>query len=93
MGVSSGIFLGYFLPLLKYQFRWAGHVSRIEDHRIPMNALYGKLSIGHREIGAQKKRYKDCLKKSLTACNVDPLCRLLLLLARLINCQDVVLDE
>ena len=39
-----------------------------------MIALYGELSTGHREIGGPKKRYKDCIKKSLTACHVDPPC-------------------
>ena len=57
--------------LLNYQLRWAGHVSRMEDHRLPKIALYGELSTGFRERGAPKKRYKDCLKKSLTTCHVD----------------------
>ncbi|XP_037779487.1 uncharacterized protein LOC119576032 [Penaeus monodon] len=53
--------------LLKSQLRWAGHVSRMEEHRLPKIALYGKLSTGHRDRGAPKKRYKDSLKKSLGA--------------------------
>ena len=57
--------------LLKSQLRWAGHVSRMEDHRLPKIALYGELSTGHRERGAPKKRYKDSLKKSLGACHID----------------------
>ena len=60
--------------LLKYHLRWAGHVSRMEDHRLPKIALYGELSSGHRDRGAPKKRYKDYLKKSLTACHVDHKC-------------------
>ncbi|XP_076061594.1 uncharacterized protein LOC143037342 [Oratosquilla oratoria] len=60
--------------LLKYQLRWAGHVSRMEDHRLPKIVLYGELSTGHRERGAPKKRCKDCLKKSLTACHIDHQC-------------------
>ena len=61
---------------LKYQLRWAEHVSRNEDHRLPNIALYGELSIGRRKRRAPKKRYEDCLKKSLTARHVDPLfCR------------------
>ena len=50
--------------LLKYQLRWAGHVSRIEDHRLPKIILHGELSTGLRYRGALKKHYKDCLKKS-----------------------------
>ena len=57
--------------LLKSQLRWAGHVSRMEDHRLPKIVLYGELSTGHRERGAPKKRYKDGLKKSLATCNID----------------------
>ena len=50
--------------LLKYKLRWAGHVSRIEDHRLPYVILCGELSTSHRDRGAPKKHYKDCLKKS-----------------------------
>ncbi|KAI8484505.1 hypothetical protein Bbelb_377760 [Branchiostoma belcheri] len=57
--------------LLKIQLRWAGHVSRMEDHRLPKIVLYGELSTGHRNRGAPKKRFKDCLKKSLSSCNID----------------------
>ncbi|XP_063595009.1 uncharacterized protein LOC134771986 [Penaeus indicus] len=57
--------------LLKSQLRWAGHVSRMEEHRLPKIVLYGELSTGHRDRGAPKKRYKDSLKKSLGACQID----------------------
>ena len=57
--------------ILKYQLRWAGHVSRMEDHRLPKIVMFGELASGHRERGAPKKRFKDSLKKSLTACNID----------------------
>ena len=59
--------------LLKVQLRWAGHVSRMEDHRLPKIILYGELSSGLRNKGAPKKRYKDTLKKSLGACNISHL--------------------
>ena len=57
--------------LLKSQLRWVGHVARMEDHRLPKIVLYGELSSGHRNIGGPKKKYKDCLKKSLRACHID----------------------
>ena len=57
--------------LLKSQLRWAGHVSRMDDHRLPKIVLYGELSTGHRDRGAPKKRFKDSLKKSLGACHID----------------------
>ena len=59
--------------LLKIQLRWAGHVSRMEDHRLPKIILYGELSSGLRNRGAPKKRYKENLKKSLGACNISHL--------------------
>ena len=57
--------------LMKTQLRWAGHVSRMENHRLPKIALYGELSTGYRNRGAPKKRFKDSLKKSLNACHID----------------------
>ena len=57
--------------LLKIQLHWAGHVSRMADHRLPKIILYGELSSGLRNRGAPKKRCKDTLKKSLGACNIS----------------------
>ena len=59
--------------LLKIQLRWAGHVPRMDDHRLPKIILYGELSSGLRNRGAPKKRYKDNIKKSLGACNISHL--------------------
>ena len=47
--------------LLKSQLRWAGYVSRMEDHRLPKIVLYGELATVYHDIGAPKKRYKDNL--------------------------------
>ena len=57
--------------LLRSQLRWAGHVSRMDDHRLPKMALFGELRTGQRNRGAPKKRFKDCLRKSLTIGNID----------------------
>ena len=57
--------------LLKAQLRWAGHVSRMEDHHLPKITLYGELSSGQRDRGAPKKRYKDSLRKYLGVCHID----------------------
>ena len=71
--------------LLKTQQRWAGHVHRMEDHRLPNIVLYGELISGSRNRGAPKKRHNDSLKTSLKACHINPrvsscrrLCRLAL---------------
>ena len=57
--------------LLKTQLCWAGHVSKMEDHRLPKIILYGQLSTGHRDKGAPLKKYKDTLKRSLSTFNID----------------------
>jgi len=46
-----------------YQPRWAGHVWRMTDNRLPKAVLYGELSVGERKTGCQKLRYKDVLKR------------------------------
>ena len=57
--------------LLRSQLRWAGHVHRMDDCRLPKRLLYGELSAGKRSHGRPKKRYKDTLKESLKRCNIS----------------------
>jgi len=57
--------------LMKHQARWAGHIVRMEDDRIPKRLFYGELSEGKRSQGGQKKRYKDSLKVSLKTLQID----------------------
>lgn len=56
--------------LLRCQLRWAGHVYRMDDTRLPKRLFYGELITGKRSHGGQKKRYKDTLKASLKRCNI-----------------------
>lgn len=56
----------------KAQLRWAGHVSRMSDTRIPKQLLYGELSQGKRKVGGQRKRFKDSLKVSLKDFSISP---------------------
>ena len=58
--------------LKRSQLRWAGHVHRMDDDRIPKKLLYGELVEGKRSHGGQKKRYKDTLKATLKDCKIDP---------------------
>lgn len=51
--------------LLTRQFRWAGHLSRMEDTRLPKAVFYGELCQGKRDRGAPRKRFKDQLKRQL----------------------------
>ncbi|XP_044171386.1 uncharacterized protein LOC114973897 [Acropora millepora] len=56
--------------LLRHQLRWAGHVHRMDDCRLPKRLFYGELSTGKRTTGRPKKRYKDTLKEVLKLCTI-----------------------
>ena len=60
-----------FSTLMKAQLRWAGHLARMPDHRLPKKLFYGELQQGKRSQGGQKKRYKDCLRSSLKAFEIN----------------------
>ena len=57
--------------LMLRQLRWAGHVSRMEDSRIPKAVFYGELVEGKRNRGAPRKRFKDQLKKQLSQAGIN----------------------
>jgi len=57
--------------LIKSQCRWAGHVVRMDDSRIPKILLYGQLEDAPRKIGRPLLRYKDKLKANLKSLDLD----------------------
>ena len=57
--------------LAQTQLRWAGHVARMRDHRLPKQLLFGELTEGKRKACGPKKRFKDTLKSSLKAFDVQ----------------------
>ena len=57
--------------LQKAQVRWAGHVTRMPDYRLPKQLVYGELCYGKRSLGGQKKCFKYTLKKTFTSFNID----------------------
>lgn len=54
--------------IIKSQMRWAGHVTRMADCRLPKQILYSELEEGQRTRGGQRKRFKDVLKNNLKRC-------------------------
>ena len=52
------------------QLRWSGHVSRMDDSRLPKQLFHAELSTGKRHKGGQRKQYKDVLKSTLKAYNI-----------------------
>ena len=56
--------------LLQVQLRWAGHVTRMEDVRMP-KAVFSELQEGKRHRGAPRKRYKDHLKRQLAQAGIS----------------------
>jgi len=63
--------LSVFCLLKRVQLRWAGHLTRMPEHRLPKAIFYSELAVGRRNVGAPKKRYKDTLKQSLKDCSID----------------------
>eukprot|EP00058_Branchiostoma_floridae_P013920 XP_002599408.1 hypothetical protein BRAFLDRAFT_102686 [Branchiostoma floridae] len=56
--------------LMSRQLRWAGHLARMEDTRMPKAVFYGELCLGKRARGAPRKRYKDQLKQQLRVAGI-----------------------
>ena len=52
--------------------RWAGHLCRMNNGRLPKITLFGELAGGTRPVGRPKKRYKDQLKCVMKSFNIDP---------------------
>ena len=51
------------------QLRWTGHVTRMENSRLPKAVFYGELKDGSRKVGAPRLRYKDAFKRHLKNIN------------------------
>ena len=56
--------------LKRRRLRWLGHVSRMEDGRIPKDILYGELAIGERTVGRQLLRFRDVAKRDLISSKI-----------------------
>ena len=59
--------------LMQARLRWAGHVARMPDHRLPKRLFYSELQEGKRSQGWQKKRFRDNLKIPVKAFAIKPI--------------------
>ena len=55
----------------KNQLRWAGHIVRMADSRLPKQIFFSELCQGERSRGRPTLRFKDTLKASLKCFNID----------------------
>ena len=60
-----------FALLSQRRLRWLGHVSRMDDGRIPKVLLYGELATGTRPTRRPTLRFKDVCKRDLKAGNIN----------------------
>ena len=51
--------------LMYRNLRWAGHVARLENDRLPKLILYSQLKDGTRNVGRPKLRFKGTVKRNL----------------------------
>ena len=58
--------------IIKSQLRWSGHIARMLIDRIPKQIFYGEVESGQRPRGGQMKRYRDVLKSSMKASEINP---------------------
>ena len=68
---KAGI-LSMFALLSQRRLRWLGHVSRMDDGRIPKDLLYGQLEIGSRPVGRPALRFKDVCKRDMKNRDINP---------------------
>ena len=57
--------------LLQVLLRWADHITRMKDVRMPKAVFFSELQEGKRDRGASRKRYKDQLKKQLAQAGIS----------------------
>jgi hypothetical protein len=56
--------------LLRHRLRWAGHVMRMDDTRLPKKIFLSELATGSRKVGRPLLRYKDTIKDAMNKCGI-----------------------
>ena len=57
--------------LLQVQLRWAGHITRMEDVRMPKAVFFSELQEGKSDRGAPRMRYKEQLRRQLVQAGIS----------------------
>ena len=57
--------------IMRNQMRWAGHLIRMDDSRLPKRLFFGELKHGKRPSHKPKKRFKDVIKSNLKVMGLD----------------------
>ena len=66
------LLLRHLQSILRIKLRWAGHVRKMPESRLPKAILYSELASGNWNQGGQKLRYMDQLKRHMKICGIDP---------------------
>ena len=56
--------------IMQNQLRWAGHLVRLDDSRLPKQLFYSELAIGKRPQHKPRKRWRDSLKETLKSFDI-----------------------
>jgi hypothetical protein len=57
--------------LQRSQLQWTNYLHSMPYNRIPKYLFYGELKAGRKVGDGQSKRYKDVLRSTLNAVNID----------------------
>ena len=56
--------------LFRHRLRWAGHLMRMDEERLPRKIFLSELDDGARSIGRPLLRYKDTVKQAMKKCEI-----------------------
>ena len=57
--------------LVQRQLRWARHLYRMDESRLPRRIYYGELAVGWRSVGRPRKRDKDVIASHMRKGGID----------------------
>ena len=57
--------------LIRNQMRWAGHLIRMDDSRLPKQLFFGELSVGTRPRHKPRMRFRDQVRTNLKRMNLS----------------------